>query len=219
MGTAARVTAVALAAGALAGTPLGAKDAWLAVETPRLQIVSNAGESAAIEVAQKLERFVEALSSIVEIDPPGEVPLPVLAFKDDGSFAPFRPRANGAPLNVSGYFQRDEDESFAALSLHAAGDEQPLRAIFHEYTHALTARAGAAWPCGCTKALRSSARPSSRAAGRSCSGDRSRVTSMRSSSGPSRRCGRSSPWVDPRRSPPKAGIRCSTRNRGRWCTT
>jgi tetratricopeptide (TPR) repeat protein len=146
MGAAARVTAVALAAGALAGTPPAAKDTWLAVETPRLQIVSNASESAAIEVAQKLDRFVEALSSIVEIDPPVDVPLPVLAFKDDSSFAPFRPRANGAPLNVSGYFQRDEDESFAALSLHAAGDEQPYRAIFHEYTHALTARAGAAWP-------------------------------------------------------------------------
>jgi len=140
-----RAAAAALVFAFIAASIASAKDAWIAVLTPRFHIVSDARESDAIDAARRLERFVDAFSSLVDVELPA-VPLPVVAFKDDGSFAPFRPRAGGKPLNVSGFFQRADDENFMALSLHPSGDEQPYRAMFHEYAHALTARAGARWP-------------------------------------------------------------------------
>ena len=51
------------------------KETWIRVRTQHLLIVSSAGESATTEVAQRLERFVDAFSSIAGIGASPDVPV------------------------------------------------------------------------------------------------------------------------------------------------
>jgi len=122
------------------------KETWIRVRTQHLLIVSGAGESATTEVAQRLERFVDAFSSIAGIGASPDVPVTVMVFKNDASFARFRPRQNGRTMNLSGYFQRADDENTIALSLESPAGDHPYRVIFHEYAHALTTRSAMLWP-------------------------------------------------------------------------
>ena len=138
--------AALLAVAALELPATAAKDDWISVRTPHLAIVSSAGERATTRLAERLERFVDAFSSFVDVGADPDVPVTVMVFGNDAAFAPFRPRQNGRTLNLSGYFQRADDENVIALSLETSADEHPYRVIFHEYAHALTARAAAVWP-------------------------------------------------------------------------
>jgi hypothetical protein len=123
-----------------------APDKWIEIRSARFTITSNAQESAARDVVQRLDEFVDVVSSLVQTAAPADHPLTVIAFKDDRSFGPFRPRQNGRTLNLSGYFERADDENLIALSLQIPVDEQPYRVMFHEYTHALTSQAAGIWP-------------------------------------------------------------------------
>jgi len=121
------------------GTNLPA-DRWIAVQTANLHVVSNAGEAATLQAAQRLEQFVGAVSSLADVSGRADVPVTVVMFKDDASFAPFKPLYRGRPQNVHGYFRRGDDENVIALNLDVSDTEHPLRVIFHEYTHLLTTR-------------------------------------------------------------------------------
>lgn len=123
-----------------------AKDTWIGVRTPHLNIISNAGEGATRNVAQRLERFVDGLAAFAgpRIDP--DVPVTVMLFRNDASFAPFRPKRDGRTIDLSGYFQRADDENLIALSLESGTAAEPYRVIFHEYAHALMARSATLWP-------------------------------------------------------------------------
>jgi tetratricopeptide (TPR) repeat protein len=123
-----------------------APEAWIRLRTDHLVIVSNAGERGTRDVAQRLERFIDAFASlrIVEVTP--DVPVTVMVFRNDAAFSKFRPRQNGKTMNLSGYFQRADDENLIALSLESSADAHPYRVIFHEYAHALTTRAAILWP-------------------------------------------------------------------------
>jgi tetratricopeptide (TPR) repeat protein len=135
---------VGITAAAFSAAP--AKDRWIRLRSPHLSLVSNASDRATRDVARRLERFVDALSSLLDLQSPPDVPATVMVFRNDASFAPFRPRQNGRTLDLSGYFQRADDENLIALSLDAPADEHPYRVIFHEYAHALTVRTAALWP-------------------------------------------------------------------------
>jgi tetratricopeptide (TPR) repeat protein len=137
---------VVLAIGHLALPLMAPKDTWLRVRTQHLLIVSSAGEGATSEVARRLERFVDAVSSIAGIGASPEVPVTVMVFRNSASFARFRPLQNGRTMNWSGYFQRADDENTIALSLESSADGDPYRVIFHEYAHALTSRSADRWP-------------------------------------------------------------------------
>ena len=138
--------AALLAAAVFAPSPAGAAGEWIRLRTPRLSIVSSAGEGPTTRLAERLEQFVDAFSSLVDLGADPDVPVTVMVFADEAAFAPFRPRQNGQTLNLSGYFQRADDEHLIALSLETSGDEHPYRVVFHEYAHALTARAAGLWP-------------------------------------------------------------------------
>jgi tetratricopeptide (TPR) repeat protein len=134
------------AAAALCASPSAAKDKWIAVRTPHLNIVGSAGEGATRKVAEQLERFVDGLGAFAGTQIAADVPVTVVAFKNDAAYRPFRPRQNGRTLDVVGYFQRADDEHLIALSLETGAHGEPFRVIFHEYAHALMARSSVLWP-------------------------------------------------------------------------
>lgn len=130
-----------------------AKDTWITLRTQHLTITSNAGEGATRDAARRLERFVDALTSLPGGRMAADVPVNVVVFRSDAAFRSFLPRENGRTLDVSGYFQRADDEHVIALSLENSGAEHPLRVVFHEYAHALMARAAVVWPLWLTEGL------------------------------------------------------------------
>jgi tetratricopeptide (TPR) repeat protein len=109
-----------------------ASGVWLRVETANFEVVGDATEAEIKGVAERLERFREAMSKIIAVRP-NAVRTRVLVFKDDASFRPFKPkRADGTPDDlIAGLFQPGEDVNYIAI---AAGGAD-LSTIYHEYTH------------------------------------------------------------------------------------
>lgn len=129
---------VAVAVALFFAMPVAAKDKWINLRTKNFNVVSNASEDDTRKVARKLEQFCAVTSTLFKIQSASPVPVTVVVFKNDGSFKPFKPLYNGKPANVTGYFQRGDDENMIALNI-VGDDEHPLSVIFHEYTHLLTA--------------------------------------------------------------------------------
>jgi tetratricopeptide (TPR) repeat protein len=140
------IAAMAVLVASVTGPVSAAPDAWIRLRTAHLVLVSNAGETGTRDVAGRLERFIDAFGSLGNIDVTPDAQVTVLVFRNDASFARFRPRQNGRTMNLSGYFQRADDENLIALSLESSADAHPYRVIFHEYAHALTTRAAVLWP-------------------------------------------------------------------------
>jgi len=122
-----------------------AKDKWINLRTKNFNIVSNANEDDARQLALKLEQFRLIISNLTNTSNVAPIPITVLLFKSDGTFKPFKPLHNGKPANVSGFFQQSEDENVIALDM-SASEEYPMAVIFHEYTHLLTAYTPITWP-------------------------------------------------------------------------
>jgi len=114
-------------------TTVTAKDAWISVRTRNFLLVGNANEKDIRKVGLKLEQFREVFALLfpkLKFNTP--VPTTVVVFKNDSSFAPFKPRSN-----TSGYFQAGSDVNYIALTALQRNEEYPLSVIFHEYTHLL----------------------------------------------------------------------------------
>lgn len=149
-----RRIACAVAVFALApAAPEAAKDSWIALQTGQVTVLSSAGEGRTRALARRLEDFVAVLSDLPGRPLVAEVPVTVMAFRDDAAFREFRPRQNGRTLDVTGYFQRADDEHLIALSLRDTGDDFPFRVVFHEYAHALTAQSTFVWPLWLSEGL------------------------------------------------------------------
>lgn len=125
------------AAGASAATtpvlpPAG--DAWIRVETPHFVLFSDATVSKTKEIALDLERFRAVL---LQLKPSktenAPVPTTMFVFKSNAAMGPYKPRLDGKPRNVSGFFQPTSDGNYIALS--AAWNKDPRRLIYHEYFH------------------------------------------------------------------------------------
>lgn len=114
-------------------TTVYAKDTWVSVRTTNFFMIGNASEKDIRKVGLKLEQFREVFTNLfpnMRFNTP--VPTTVVVFKNDGSFAPFRPRETTA-----GYFQPGSDVNYIALTTAVRGQQDPLNVIFHEYTHLL----------------------------------------------------------------------------------
>jgi tetratricopeptide (TPR) repeat protein len=110
-------------------------DTWRSVRTNHLFVIGNADAEKLRQVAAWLELFHSAFAHLVSrnvID--SSVPTTVIIFRDDGSFTPFKPRYQGKPVNVAGFFQPGNDVNYIALSLDATGRD-PFSIAFHEYVH------------------------------------------------------------------------------------
>jgi tetratricopeptide (TPR) repeat protein len=130
----------------LLAVPASAKDKWINLQTKNFNLVSNADEGQTRELALKLEQFRAVFAKIFKIQKASAIPVTVVVFKNDGSYKPFKPLYNGKPANISGYFQRGQDENLITLNITAKSEERPFAVIFHEYTHLLTSTTPRRWP-------------------------------------------------------------------------
>ena len=105
---------------------------WFRVETANFEVVGDAPEAEIKGIAERLERFRDAMSKVIAVRP-NAVRTRVVVFKDDASFRPFKPKkADGAPDDlVAGLFQPGEDVNYIAIPAGGAD----LSTIYHEYTH------------------------------------------------------------------------------------
>src|SRR5215470_20115436 len=79
---------------------------WLRVSTQNFVVYCDAGEKRARETAERLEGFRALLAFLfpqaVAASHTGQVP--VVAFRSDADFRPYKPLYNGKPANLAGVF-------------------------------------------------------------------------------------------------------------------
>src|SRR5688572_25181861 len=111
------------------------RDQWRSVRTNNLFVIGNADPEKLRQVAAWLEFFHSAFARLVSrnvLD--ASVPTTVILFRDEASFAPFKPLYQGRPANVAGFFQPGDDVNYIAISLDAS-ERDPFSTAFHEYVH------------------------------------------------------------------------------------
>ena len=117
----------------LSAAPAGAAE-WVRVETPNFIVYGEPGERRVREIADEFERFREALARVIPgAGTPAAVPTVVVVFGSARSFESYRPRFNGKPIRLGGYFFSSDDINIVALA--DADRAESLRTIFHEYVH------------------------------------------------------------------------------------
>ncbi len=114
-----------------------AAPAWLRVTSPNFVIYTDAGEKRGRAIAERLEGFRALLLSLfpAAVAKAQPEPLPVVAFKNDGEFKPYKALYNGKPASMSGVFLGGSERSLVALD--ASAYESSYRVVFHEYIHKL----------------------------------------------------------------------------------
>jgi tetratricopeptide (TPR) repeat protein len=111
------------------------KETWTRAQSKNFLVVGNASERQVREVATRLEQFREAfayLFSAARFASP--VPTTVIVFKNDSSYAAFKPLYQGRPAEVAGYFQPGRDVNYITFNAERLG-ETSYSTIFHEYVH------------------------------------------------------------------------------------
>jgi tetratricopeptide (TPR) repeat protein len=132
---------VAAAALAVCARPARAPQAntqsgWTSVRTRHFQVLGEAGEAEVRRVAARLELYRGAFARLL---PPEHFdrgrPTIVVLFRDDESYAPFKPfRGGRAAAGVAGYFQPGKEADYITTTLDAGRDDSTL---LHEYAHLL----------------------------------------------------------------------------------
>ena len=112
------------------------KDSWTSVKSKNFTLVGNASEKEIKQVATRLEQFREVFSLLFPHSKLAGLPTTVIVFKNNSSFKPYKPVADGKVVDVLGYFQSGRDVNYIALSAEKVSDET-LRVIFHESAHLL----------------------------------------------------------------------------------
>jgi tetratricopeptide (TPR) repeat protein len=123
--------------------PSYAADKWLSVRFKDFLVIGNANEPDIRRAGRYLEEFRSAFAMMFpKVEQTSSVPATVVVFKNDESFAAYKPVYDGKPVNAVAYFQPGEDVNYIAVS-------QPLSSpsvIFHEYVHFLTREGASALP-------------------------------------------------------------------------
>ena len=126
--------------------PSARAEDWVRVRSAHFEVLSDASPERARGVAVSLERFRRVMAAVLGRGP-GSVdpPTVVVAFRDQDSFAPFRPVYRGRPQEVEGYFQAGSDRDYIAASL-GSDPRDASETLFHEYAHVLLNRTLSAQP-------------------------------------------------------------------------
>ena len=95
-------------------------DEWTSVQSKNFQLVGNARERDIRKVAARLEQFREVFGRLfTDGNIVSPVPTTVIVFKNDSSYAPFKPLYQGRASEVAGYFQAGRDVNY--ITLNSAG--------------------------------------------------------------------------------------------------
>src|SRR3712207_5906056 len=118
---------------------LAEQEPWARFRTKSFLLVSNARERDVRRVGARLERLRELLPRLL---PAGEVPhesvpITVMVFRDDASYAPFKPLYEGRPAEVDGYFQSSIYVDYITLSVGDLSAQSLDALVTHEYVHLL----------------------------------------------------------------------------------
>ena len=133
--------------------PAQADESWTRVRSVHFEVLSNAAPERARLVAVKLERFRRVLAEVLGRAPErDDPPTIVVAFRDQDSFAPFRPLYRGRTQDVEGYFQAGSDRDYIAASLGPDGQDAS-ETLFHEYAHVVLNRTLSAQPLWLSEGL------------------------------------------------------------------
>jgi tetratricopeptide (TPR) repeat protein len=102
---------------------------WIRVETAHFELVSGAGESDTVEIAERLELLRAVLQLVgLQVNLTPRVPLLVYVFADAASYARFAPRTDFA-----GFMLPRAHRNF--LVVKAGVEADPGGAALHEYVH------------------------------------------------------------------------------------
>jgi tetratricopeptide (TPR) repeat protein len=110
------------------------RDAWTRVRTANFTLCGDARAAKIREVGLELERLRAVLGrSTAGGAATSPVPITIYVFRSPEALAPYLPRRDGRPMNVSAYYQQTEDASQIVLS--AAWNSDPRPVVYHEYLH------------------------------------------------------------------------------------
>ena len=143
-------TLLGLAAGAAAapgqpGTNSLTNRHWFEVRTANFHIYSCGHTEAVARVAMRLEQFREAYALLAGTQAVASPPIVVMAFPDQATMQPFLPLYQGKPASLAALFRRGSDQNLIVFALSGT-DIEPLKVIFHEYTHLLLGHNEPYWP-------------------------------------------------------------------------
>ena len=113
---------------------------WNSLRTEHFLFLGDASPRAIKDVALRFEQFRAAVTSTFTVladDRPGP-PVIVIVFRDQRAYEPYKPRFNGKPVQVNGYFLGARDVNYITLTADTGADD--FRAVYHEYTHLLIRR-------------------------------------------------------------------------------
>lgn len=115
--------------------PAVAADGWIRLETANFTLVSNADEPAVRKVGADLERLRDVIGQLTSARLDSPVPTILYLFRDDASYAPYKLRRQGRPVDAAGYLVPHEHGIYAALS----GDPRylPTPIVYRQYIHHL----------------------------------------------------------------------------------
>ena len=86
------------------------RDTWTSVRSRNFQLVGNASERDIRQVATRLEQFREVFSRLfTRLRFDTLVPTTVIVFKNNGSYRPYMPVADGRRVDVGGDFLSGQD--------------------------------------------------------------------------------------------------------------
>jgi tetratricopeptide (TPR) repeat protein len=109
---------------------------WTKLQSEHFLFIGDADERTLRGIARKLERFRATLVRVLgEVAAQSPAPTVVLVFATEESFAPYRLRFNGTPVESRAFALASESVQYLALS--ARDDTHDAREIYHEYTHLL----------------------------------------------------------------------------------
>jgi tetratricopeptide (TPR) repeat protein len=130
--------------------PLFAADKWVTIRSKNFLLIGSASESEIRRVGRTLEEFRSALAMMFpKMEQVSSVQTTVVVFKDDASFAPYKPLQNGKPSNALAFFQPGEDVNYIALT----GSMVSPNVVLHEYVHFLTRENVTALPVWASEGL------------------------------------------------------------------
>src|SRR5215203_4205021 len=109
---------------------------WLTLRSPNFTVLGDAGAGDIRRVAERLEGFRDALGALFPsaIEAASRATT-VVVFRSQRSFEPFKPRYEGKPQAVAGYFTPGEAVHYIALT--GDGGDEAFGIIYHEYVHAV----------------------------------------------------------------------------------
>lgn len=112
---------------------------WVSVRTPNFLVVCEAGAAEAQGAARRLEQYRAAFARVLAPEHfDASATTVVVLFRDDSSYAPFKPLYHGqTAADVAGYFQPGSEVNYITLAWDAERAKGASSTLLHEYVHLL----------------------------------------------------------------------------------